>query len=208
MQFREAQSEFQGFYFILAVPAGTESPEGSQHLGHVTLPCLDQCNRPCKLVVVDDFIGAKWFECFKSLSISAGLCLPVAVKDSLQWTSPSTPFAWWFATMWAYGAGRNALPLGIGTSFRYVFEESSRAIQRILELMDNSSALIESSLTDSDDKSLSQHRKIKPDGKTVDVIRLVQAGKTNDEIVEKTGKSSINVRKIRSHFNNGKYDIS
>lgn len=53
----------------------------------------------------------------------------------------------------------------------------------------------------------SRKKKIQPKGKTVDIIRAIQAGKENDEVVADTGSSIGNVRTVRRRLNQGKYEI-
>lgn len=202
-QFRDGQLAFQNcFSFLLATPAGTESPSGAKRFGHVTLPCSNEQTWLFKLSIVEDFIDSEWFISFERLSTNAGLYLPLPIKDSLQWTAPSTPYAWWFAAMWCFGAAqRRSLSKLIDTSFISPFELSARAMQRILELTETDPETAE-------DEANSQSKKIKATPATLIIIRLIQDGKSNDEILAQTRSSASNVRKIRSLYMNGKYDIA
>jgi hypothetical protein len=49
--------------------------------------------------------------------------------------------------------------------------------------------------------------KMKPTGKTVNIIRAIEAGKTNDQITELGLGSTPNVRVVRSRHEKGKYSL-
>lgn len=57
------------------------------------------------------------------------------------------------------------------------------------------------------DTTESKSNKIKPTAETVATIRLIEAGKSTDEIADETGTSAQNVRRIKSQFKNGKYEL-